>query len=158
MARELTAWMAMLALNAPARAWKPKRLRLHLFTAPYDRPAAAAFGCASPPPGSGLPRSPPRSAVCMHWHRLTSRNHPTTRRGDPRIRGASPTRRDSRAAPHGRALKISDQLHPQMTTSRSRNIQARDRVLPGRIASFHALPGLSILFQPEVRRAHNLIT
>ena len=33
MAGELTAWMAMLALDGPARAWEPKRLRLRLFTA-----------------------------------------------------------------------------------------------------------------------------
>ena len=30
MACELTAWMAMLALDGPARAWEPKRLRLRL--------------------------------------------------------------------------------------------------------------------------------
>jgi hypothetical protein len=33
MACELLAWMAMLALDGPARAWEPKRLRLCLFTA-----------------------------------------------------------------------------------------------------------------------------
>jgi hypothetical protein len=33
MASELTAWIQMLALNGPARAWEPKRLRLRLFTA-----------------------------------------------------------------------------------------------------------------------------
>jgi Transposase DDE domain group 1 len=33
MASELTAWMQMLALDGPARAWEPKRLRLRLFTA-----------------------------------------------------------------------------------------------------------------------------
>lgn len=33
MACELLAWMAMLALDAPARAWEPKRLRLRLFSA-----------------------------------------------------------------------------------------------------------------------------
>ncbi len=32
MASELLAWMAMLALEGPARAWEPKRLRLRLFT------------------------------------------------------------------------------------------------------------------------------
>ena len=30
---ELTAWMQMLALHGPARAWEPKRLRLRLFAA-----------------------------------------------------------------------------------------------------------------------------
>jgi Transposase DDE domain group 1 len=33
MACELTAWMQMLALEPPARAWEPKRLRLRLFSA-----------------------------------------------------------------------------------------------------------------------------
>jgi Transposase DDE domain group 1 len=33
MACELTAWMQMLALERPARAWEPKRLRLRLFSA-----------------------------------------------------------------------------------------------------------------------------
>ncbi len=33
MACELLAWMQMLALDGPARAWEPKRLRLRLFTA-----------------------------------------------------------------------------------------------------------------------------
>jgi hypothetical protein len=33
MACELTAWMQMLALTGPARAWEPKRLRLRLFSA-----------------------------------------------------------------------------------------------------------------------------
>ena len=33
MACELTAWMQMLALDGPARAWEPKRLRLRIFSA-----------------------------------------------------------------------------------------------------------------------------
>jgi Transposase DDE domain group 1 len=33
MASELTAWMQMLALDGPARAWEPKLLRLRLFSA-----------------------------------------------------------------------------------------------------------------------------
>jgi hypothetical protein len=33
MAGELLAWMQMLALDGPARAWEPKRLRLRLFAA-----------------------------------------------------------------------------------------------------------------------------
>jgi hypothetical protein len=33
MACELTAWMQTLALDGPARAWEPKRLRLRLFSA-----------------------------------------------------------------------------------------------------------------------------
>jgi hypothetical protein len=33
MACELLAWTQMLALDGPARAWEPKRLRLRLFSA-----------------------------------------------------------------------------------------------------------------------------
>jgi hypothetical protein len=33
MASELLAWMQMLAIQGPARAWEPKRLRLRLFSA-----------------------------------------------------------------------------------------------------------------------------
>jgi hypothetical protein len=33
MASELLAWMQMLALDGPARAWEPRRLRLRLFSA-----------------------------------------------------------------------------------------------------------------------------
>ena len=33
MACELTSWIQMLALDGPARAWDPKRLRRRLFTA-----------------------------------------------------------------------------------------------------------------------------
>ena len=33
MASELLAWTQMLALDGPARAWEPKRLRLRLFSA-----------------------------------------------------------------------------------------------------------------------------
>ena len=32
MACELLAWMAMLALDGPARRWEPKRLRLRIFS------------------------------------------------------------------------------------------------------------------------------
>ena len=54
MASELTAWMQMLALDGPARAWEPKRLRLRLFSAAGGWCAAAAgCGCAWPPPGPG---------------------------------------------------------------------------------------------------------
>lgn len=44
MASELTAWMAMLALDGPARAWEPKRLRLRLFTAAISRIQALVPG------------------------------------------------------------------------------------------------------------------
>ncbi len=41
MACELTVWMQMLALDGPARAWEPKRLRLRLFTTTGASSAAA---------------------------------------------------------------------------------------------------------------------
>src|SRR5439155_26412219 len=65
MASELLAWMQMLALDGPARAWEPKRLRLRLFsTAGRLVAAAAGCGCASPRPGHGHPSSPPPSPAC----------------------------------------------------------------------------------------------
>ena len=49
MASELTAWMQLLALDGPARAWEPRRLRLRPFSAALgSSAAAAACGCASP--------------------------------------------------------------------------------------------------------------
>ena len=35
LACDLIAWMQMLALDVPARAWEPKRLRLRLFAAAW---------------------------------------------------------------------------------------------------------------------------
>ena len=69
MACELLAWTQMLALDGPARAWEPKRLRLRLFSSPAAWSAAAGgCGCASPPPGPGPPRSVPPSPACRTWH------------------------------------------------------------------------------------------
>ena len=59
------------ALDGPARAWEPKRLRLRLFTAAGaagPRRPPAACGCAWPPPGPGRPSSPPRSPACKPSH------------------------------------------------------------------------------------------
>ena len=105
---ELTAWMAMLALDGPARAWEPKRLRLRLFsaagrlarggrrlrlriaatwpwaiqiTAAVTRLQALAPGCPAP-------------------------NRPDARKDNPRARGTPPARRDSRVGGHARPLKI----------------------------------------------------
>jgi hypothetical protein len=75
MACELTAWMAMLALDGPAHAWEPKRLRLRLFSA------------------AGRTR-------LTTQNRLYDQE-----RTNPRARGTPPTRRDSRAARHGQKLK-----------------------------------------------------
>jgi hypothetical protein len=50
MACELTAWMQMLALDGPARAWEPKRQQLGLFSAAgrIVRGGGARCACASP--------------------------------------------------------------------------------------------------------------
>src|SRR5689334_21000669 len=107
MACELTAWMQMLALNGPARAWEPKRLRLRLFAAAGR---LARGGRRLRPPPAAAPR---RDLALGHpTHRrdhppagprppLTSQTHPLPRKGDPRARGTPPTRRDSRATTHG---------------------------------------------------------
>jgi hypothetical protein len=96
MACELLAWMAMLALDGPARAWEPRRLRLPCSPPPAAwSAAAAACGCASPRPGPGPPRSPPRSPGCRTWHPADQpETAPATRtetRGpvDPRLPGAT---------------------------------------------------------------------
>ena len=71
MACELLAWIAMLALDGPARAWEPKRLRLRLFTAAgriVRGGRRLRLRLASPRPGPGPPRSPPRSPACRTWH------------------------------------------------------------------------------------------
>ena len=81
LACELLAWTQMLALTGTARRWEPKRLRLRLF-AVAGRLAAAAAACGSASPSAGPgPRHhrrdhPPAGPPV----RLTSRNHPTTRK------------------------------------------------------------------------------
>ncbi len=115
MASELTAWIQMLALDGTARAcaWEPRRLRLRLFSnAGRLVPTAAASGCASPRPGPGLNRSPPRSPGCKHAPRLTSPDRPYDQEGQtPGTRGTPPARRDSREPRHG---------HTQKTATRHR--------------------------------------
>ena len=108
MACELLAWMAMLALDGPARSWEPKRLRLRLFSA-----------------AGRLVRGGRRlrlriAADLALGHPDHRRDHPACRPSRPadqpqpplrpertttRARGTPPTRRDSRAARHTRALK-----------------------------------------------------
>lgn len=109
MAYELLAWMQMLALDGPARSWEPKRLRLRLFAA--AGPATAdGPGCVSPRPGPGPHSSPPRSPGCKP-SLPADHHHPSRRQKgqNPRARGTPPTRRDSRPATHGQALKITSQ-------------------------------------------------
>jgi Transposase DDE domain group 1 len=63
MASELLAWTAMLALEGPARAWEPKRLRLRLFSAAGrlargGRRLRLRIAATWPRPASSPPRSP----------------------------------------------------------------------------------------------------
>jgi hypothetical protein len=101
MAGELTAWMAMLALDGPARAWEPKRLRLRLFSAAGRIVAgcrrrrlrlAHDLALGHPDHHRDQPPANPRT-------RLTSPHRPCQHKGDPRACGTPPTRRDSRASP-----------------------------------------------------------
>jgi hypothetical protein len=56
MACELTAWMQMLALDGPARAWDPSGCGCAYSPPPGGWCAAAAgYGCGSPRPGPGRP-------------------------------------------------------------------------------------------------------
>ncbi len=107
MASELLAWMQMLAVDGPARAWEPKRLGLRLFTAAgrlaRRPPAAPRRDLALGHPADR--RDHPPAVPCP---RLTSQNHPTTRKGHRRARGTLPTRRDSRAARHSQTLKTAN--------------------------------------------------
>jgi hypothetical protein len=126
LACELLAWMAMLALNGPARKWEPKRLRLRRSQRPAGSSAApGGCGCAWPPDGPGPPISQPRSAGCRPWHPADQAT-PSLRSGrsNHRARGTPPTRRDSRAARHGTPLKTATTPPPQATRPRSRKIEA----------------------------------
>ena len=103
MASELLAWMQMLALDGPARAWEPKRLRLACSPPPGASSAAAAEpGCASLRPGPGRPSSPPRSPACKHSHPVDQhQTTPTTRKDtpgpvEPRPPGATAGQPDTR--------------------------------------------------------------
>ena len=139
MACELTAWMAMLALDGPARAWEPKRLRLRLFT------AAGHISRRRRPPPAAAPRRdlaldhpdhhrdhPPASLR----PRLTSPNRPS----HPERKPAGPWNPAHPARQPGHcpwpARTNSDQPTPQMTTSRSRKIEASCQV---RAASLYPL-------------------
>jgi hypothetical protein len=83
MACELTAWMQMLALDGPTRAWEPKRLRLRLFT------AAGRLA-------RGGRRIRLRLAAAWPWAtQLATRDHsPASLR--PRLTGANPSQQPGR--------------------------------------------------------------
>ncbi len=112
MASELTAWMAMLALDGPARAWEPQT------------PAAAPvlFLCRRAPVRGGrrlrlriaasCPWATQLTAAITRLQALAPADQPEPSlqpEGEPAGRGTPPTRRDSGATAHDRTLKISDQ-------------------------------------------------
>ncbi len=108
LACELLARMAMLALTGATRRWEPKRLRLRLFSAAGRLVRGGRrHRCACQPAGPGRSRSPARSVgfrpLAPSWSALPG---PTTRK-DTCGPVEPPTRRDSRAAGHDRALKNS---------------------------------------------------
>ena len=129
MACELLAWMAMLALDGPARRWEPKRLRLRIFTCAGrlvrgGRRLRLRLA-ASWPWAAG---SPPRSPACRPSPPADQPEPiPATRKDTPGPSGTPPTRRDSRAARHDRTLKNSGPPAPQATEPRSRKMQASFR-------------------------------
>ena len=88
--------------------------------------AAAACGSASPNAGHGPRTSPPRSPACRP-SRPANQPEQTRRPGrrNTRARGTPPTRRDSRAAGHGRHPKINPSRTPQASRSRARKIEVR---------------------------------
>ena len=113
MASELLAWTAMLALDGPARAWEPKRLRLRLVL------RRRASGARRPPPAAAPGRDLALGAPAHRGHhppaglrpRLTSPERPYDRKDNPRARGTPLTRRDSRETRHGHRLKSTTRRH-----------------------------------------------
>jgi hypothetical protein len=103
MACGLTAWMQLLALDGPARAWEPKRLRLRLFYAagahrPRRAPAAAAD---RRDPALGRPAHRRDHLPAGRRARLTSVNPSRPPGRTTQARGTPPTRRDSPETRHG---------------------------------------------------------
>jgi hypothetical protein len=102
MASELLAWMQMLALDGPARAWEPKRLRLRLFSAAGRlarsgrrlRLRLAATWPWATQLTTAITRTRRPSRLADHHE-----SAPATRKDKPSARGTPPTRRDSREAP-----------------------------------------------------------
>jgi Transposase DDE domain group 1 len=106
LACELLAWMQIIGLTGPARRWEPKRLRLRLFS------AAGRIARGSRRTRLRLAaRWPWATQIAAAVARLQASHpadqpQPSPRPGkDTRARGTPPTRRDSRAPSHRRALK-----------------------------------------------------
>ena len=97
MACELLAWMQMLALDGPARAWEPKRLRLRLFSAAGRLVRGGRRAAAAPRRDLALGRPAHRRdhPPAGLRPRLTSRNRPYDQEGqtpgpvEPRPPGAT---------------------------------------------------------------------
>jgi hypothetical protein len=100
MACELTTWMLLLALDGPARAWEPQRLRLFSPAGRIVR-GGRRLRLRIAATGPGPPSTPPRSPACAPSHQADQhQTAPTPERTNPRARGTPPTRRDSQAASH----------------------------------------------------------
>ena len=129
MACELTAWMAMLALDGPARAWEPKRLRLRLFTAAGRIVRGGRLAAVAPRPDLALGQPghrrdhPPASLRS----RLTSPNRPSHPERRPKGPWNPHTRRDSRAVRHDRTLKAANgrRLGPTAQDHETSRLSAR---------------------------------
>ena len=124
LACELLAWTQMLALAGEARRWEPKRLRLRIF-AVAGRLARGGrrlrLRLAERWPWADS--TPPRSSACKPSRPADQPEHPDEQEGEnTRARGTPPTRRDSRAAGHGRP-----ENQPQPNTSGQQITDAKDR-------------------------------
>jgi hypothetical protein len=125
MASELLAWMQLLALDGPARAWEPKRLRLFSVAGRLVRGGRRLrLRLAATWPWAGQLTT---AITRLQASRLGNYHQtaPATRKDKPRARRSPPTRRDSRKARHSQALKISKWPQSQPRSSRSRNIEVK---------------------------------
>lgn len=118
MASELLAWMAMLALDGPARRWEPDG-------------SGSACSPSQARPRRPPPAAPPRRTMALepaHHHRdqpppepsprLTSRTRPDDQEGqETRAIGTPPTRRDNRETRHD------PRLNRPPETARSRSLK-----------------------------------
>jgi Transposase DDE domain group 1 len=76
MACELLAWKQLLALDRPARAWEPKRLRLFCAAGRIVRGGGQSYEVGWPRPGSGPPDLPIRQRA---QDRLSTANSPASK-------------------------------------------------------------------------------
>src|ERR1019366_5182584 len=127
MACELTAWMAMLALDGPPGPGNPSDCGCACSPRQGAWPAAAAAcGCGSPRPGPGPPRSPPRSPAFKTSPPADQAEPPLRQKGQTtRASGnpAHPARQPGQQA--RRTLKNSNRPQPNPAPSRSRKIEVK---------------------------------